>query len=133
MKKKDKYKLISYALNEYSEIFKCQYEKIHIDKNRFIELFKEYKHPSMCEWSYCCRGLYQNCWQEVIAEGIWFMTQESVNLIILNIFSELYKTCKKDNRIGMYKDDIGIHMAIIARDLPKYRCDYLITFTNEEW
>lgn len=36
----------------------------------------------MCEWSYCCYGLYNNCWQEPIEEGFWGLTQKEVDDII---------------------------------------------------
>lgn len=133
MKKKDKYKIINYAINEYGEKFNCVYKRANISPKQVKELLKKYKHSIMCEWSYCCYGLYQNCWQEPFFEGNWGMTQKRVDEIIYNTVHKLFKHCKRDNRVGLFVEDDAVHMVIVARDLPRYRGDYLITFTNKEW
>jgi hypothetical protein len=133
MKKKDKYKLINCAINEYGNIFKHDYERTNISHKYLKELLKKYRHSGMAEWSYCCYGLYQNCWQEPYFEGNWGMTQKRVDEIIYNTVHGLLKRCKRDNRVGLYVEDDAIHMVIVARDLPKYAADYLITFTNKEY
>ena len=129
MKRKDKQKLINYAVNEYSKIFGRDYKPTYINKKRVKQLLKEYIHSSMCEWSYCCYGLYQNCWQEPFFKGNWGMTQKRVNDIILDVLDEkLMKKCRTDGRMFSYEEDGVIHVLIIARDLTKD--DYLITFSN---
>ena len=133
MKKKDKYKLINYAINEYSDIFKRNYERVNISQKQVKELLKKYKHSAMCEWCYCCYGLYQNCWQEPYFEGNWSMTQKRVDEIIYETVCELLKHCRRDNRVGLYVEDDAVHMVIVARDLPRHCADYLFTFTNKEW
>ena len=129
MKKKDKYKIINYAINEYSNIFNRSYKRTNISQSYVEELLKMYKHSVMCEWSYCCYGLYQNCWQEPFEEGIWGITQNRVEEIIFNTVCKLSKHCKRDNRVGLYLEDNAVHMVIVARDLPGFRADYLFTFT----
>lgn len=131
MKKKEKYKLINHAKNEYSEIFKCDYQPIYKNKKYIKSLLKEYSHSGMCEWSYCCYGLYQNCWQEPYFEGNWGMTQKRVNEIILDTFTpKLLKKCRTENRMFYCEKDGMIHILIIARDLDSD--DYLFTFSKEE-
>ena len=132
MKKKDKYKIINYAINEYSNIFKREYKRINISRKQVKDLLKKYKHSGMAEWSYCCYGLYQNCWQDPFEEGIWNLTQKRVDEIIYDTVCELSKHYKRDNRVGLYIEDNAVHMVIIARDLPIFKRDYLITFTNEQ-
>ena len=129
MKKKDKYKIINYAINEYSNIFNHSYKRTNISQNYVKELLKKYKHSIMCEWSYCCYGLYQNCWQDPFEEGIWGMTQKRIDEIIYDTVCELLKHCKRDNRIGLCVENNAVHMVIIARDLPDFKSDYLFTFT----
>lgn len=131
MKKKDKYNLISYALNEYGEIFKITYVRTDLSLKFLKQLLKKYKHSSMCEWSYCCYGLYRNCWQEPYFEGNWGMTQKRVDEIILSTIKATRKACKKDKRIGICYEGDDVHVVIVARDLPGHACDYLFTFTNE--
>ena len=58
MKKKDKYKIINYAIKEYSDKFKRDYARANISQKQVKELLKMYKHSGMAEWSYCCYGLY---------------------------------------------------------------------------
>ena len=132
MKKKDKYKLISYAVNEYNEIFDLKLVRMDLSLKYCKDLLKKYKNSEMCEWSYCCRGLYSNCWQELFREGNWDMSQQTVDKIILNVFKRSRKACKKDKRIAIYDDGDVVHMVIIARDLPGHKCDYLFGFKNEE-
>lgn len=129
MKKKDKQKLINYAIDEYSKIFGRDYKPIYITKKKVKQLLKEYSCSTMCEWSYCCYGLYRNCWQEPFFKGNWGMTQKTVNDIILGVLDEkLMKKCRTDGRMFSYEEDGVIHVLIIARDLTKD--DYLITFSN---
>lgn len=62
MKKKEKYKIINYAVNYYKEIFKNDYKFKYISLKQIKKLLHIYKHSWMCEWCYCCNGLYDNCW-----------------------------------------------------------------------
>lgn len=130
MKKQEKYKLLNYAKEDYSEKFRRNYEFKRLSKRALHKLLRQNKHSSMCEWSYCCYGLYQNCWQEPVKEGIWRMTQERVNRSIKYIIDSTSKICRRDNRILYCEDEYGIHVVIIARDVDA--CDYLICFTNRE-
>ena len=121
MKKQERYKLLNYAKRDYSEKFKRNYEFKKLSKKDLYELLKQNKHSSMCEWSYCCYGLYQNCWQD---------TQKEVDDIIKDIIDSTAKICRRDSRILYYENEHGIHVVIIARDV--YSTDYLIYFTNKE-
>lgn len=133
MRKKDRYKLINYAMKQYNEIFNLNLQYKELTTRQVEKLLKENKHSCMCEWSYCCYGLYTNCWQDPIEDGVWGLTQEVVDRIILNTFKRVRKHLKRDRRIGYYEDERGTHVVIVARDLPKDRCDYLITFTDKEY
>lgn len=132
MRKRDRQKLISYAINEYSDIFDRKYERSKISNEDFLGLLENCQYPSMCEWSYCCNGLYDNCWQELIEESIWGYTKAGVKALILEVFKDLRKEIRKDSRIAFCKDKYGTHAIIVARDLPKHRCDYLIIFRDNE-
>ena len=130
MKKQERYKLLNYAKRDYSEKFKRNYEFKKISKKALYELLKQNKHSSMCEWSYCCYGLYQNCWQEPVEAECWQDKQKEVDDIIKNTIDFTAKICRKDNRILYCENEYGIHVIIISRDIDK--CDYLICFTNKE-
>ena len=134
MKIKERYKLLNHAKKDYSKIFGCEYKFKKLSKKSLYELLRQNKHSCMCEWSYCCYGLYQNCWQEPIEEGIWDMTQEDVNKAIKSVIDDTAKICRRDSRILYYENNFGIDVIIIARDIMSV--DYLITFTDkerEEW
>ena len=128
MKKQDRYKLLNYVKRDYSEQLNRNYEFKKFSKKILYELLKQNKHSSMCEWSYCCCGLYQNCWQEPVEPGCWDYTQEKVNDIIKYTIDATAKACKKDSRVLYCEDEYGIHVVIVARDIDA--CDYLICFTN---
>ena len=130
MKKKDKYKLFQYAKEQYSKDFKCNYEFKYLSKKALLKLLKEHNDSSMCEWDYCCYGLYQNCWQEPYFEGNWGMSQEKVNEIIKETIKKTAKICKRDNRILYCEVDDVINIVIIARDV--MYCDFLIAFDNKK-
>ena len=130
MKKKDRYELLNHARKKYSHTFKRNYEFKKLSKKDLHEVLKQNKHSSMCEWDYCCDGLYFNCWQEPFEEGVWDLTQEQVNNIIKNTINSTAKICRKDSRILFCEDELGIHVIIVARDV--HKCDYLICFTNRE-
>jgi hypothetical protein len=129
MKKRERYKLLTYAKKQYSEAFKTDYQFKHLSKKYLHNLLKEYKHSSMCDWSYCCRGLYQNCWQELYTEGNWDLTQEDVNEIIKETIDVTAKACRRDSRILCCETDDRVDVIIVTRDI--FSCDSLITFTNK--
>lgn len=128
MKRKDKCKIISYAKNQYNEIFKHDYKYTYKSKKDIELLLKQYPESIMCRWDYCCYGLYNNCWQEPIEDGIWNYTQEDVNNIILDTFtSELLRKCRTEKRMLCYEENNIIHMVVIARDLND-KADYIFAF-----
>ena len=130
MKKKDRYKLLNYAKNQYNKIFDLNLQFKHLSKKELYNLLETHKHSSMCEWDYCCYGLYQNCWQDPYGEGIWDMTQEQVDKVIKDTINYTSKACRKDSRILYCELDNRIDVIIVTRDICS--TDYLITFTNEE-
>lgn len=130
MKKKERYKLLNYAKNQYNEAFDLDFRFKYLSKKELYKLLETHKHSSMCELDYCCYGLYKNCWQELIGDGIWDLTQERADKIIKDTIDETAKACRKDSRILHCKLDNRIDVIIVMRDICKR--DYLITFTNEE-
>lgn len=129
MKRKDRYKLINYAKKQYSETFDLDLQLKHLSKKELYNLLQQYKHSSMCEWSYCCYGLYNNCWQEPIEEGNWGFTQKQVDEIIKGTINDTVKVCRRDSRILYCKTVDRVNVIIVARDICS--ADFLITFTNE--
>lgn len=130
MKTKERYKLLNYAKKNYSEIFNCDYQFKELSKRALHKLLENNKHSVMCEWWYCCYGLYNNCWQEPIEEGCWHNTQKEVDDAIKEAINSTAKICRRDSRILYSEDEHDIHVIIVARDVCK--CDYLICFTNQE-
>lgn len=130
MKKQERYKILNYARNQYNDSFTQQYEFKNLSKKCLHNILKKYKHSVMVEWSYCCNGLYQNCWQELFEEGNWGMTQNDVDMAIKNTINDTAKHCRKDKRILYCEGKDGVHVVIVMRDI--HEMDYLIYFTNEE-
>lgn len=130
MKKKDRYKLLLYAKDQYSKDFNRDYEFKHLSKNTLHKLLKQHKHSCMTAWSYCCCGLYQNCWQEPYFAGNLDIFQERVDNEIRYVIDKTAKICRKDSRILYCESRQEVNVVIVARDILEN--DYLITFTNEE-
>ena len=130
MKRKDKMTLFNYAKKQYRKAFDLELEFKYMSKRELYNLIKQHSHSIMCEWFYCCNGLYENCWQELYAEGVWHMSQAKVNEAIKSVIDLLATACRRDKRILYCELDNRVDVIIIARDIVK--ADYLITFTNEE-
>ena len=131
MKKKERYKLLNYAKNQYSKAFDRDYQFKILPRKELHDLLKQYKHSMVCEWWYCCYGLYENCWQELFDEGIWGYTQKEVDDHISYIIDFYSRYCKKDSRILYHKseDEGMVDVIFVMRDICKR--DFLFTFTNE--
>lgn len=130
MKRRDRYSLLIHAKRDYSDKFRCDYQFKSLSKRHLYKLLKDNKHSTMCEWWYCCHGLYSNCWQEPFEAGCWHDTQKEVDDAIRGAIDCTAKICRKDNRILYCQDEYGTHVIIISRDVLK--CDFLICFTNQE-
>lgn len=133
MKRKERYKVLNYAKKQYGEEFALDLQFKHLSKRELYALLKKYTHSFMFERSYCCRGLYQCCWQECIGEGNWGLTQEDVNEDIKRVIDETVKACRKDSRI-LYRKSLNgreIDAIIVMRDV--CAMDWLITFTSVEY
>ena len=109
-------------------------ESIKYNKNLFPTLFKKFNHYEMAEYSFCCRGLETSCWTELISEGNWGLTLDSVKR---NILDDI-KWCKKylyngkkygTNRLHYYENNEVAHVYIYMRDI--LGMDLNISFWNE--
>lgn len=130
MKRKERYKILNFAKEQYSKAFGIDFQFKSLPKKALHNLLKQYKHSSMCEWDYCCYGLYRNCWQEPYEEGIWDYTQKQVDDYIAYTIDSTSKYCRKDSRILYCDLGYRVDVIIVMRDICK--TDFLITFTNEE-
>ena len=130
MKKKDRYKIINYAFNEYEEIFKRKYTRKYISPKSVEQIMKAIPHVVLTEWEYCCYGLYENCWQEFYEEGVWGLTQQQVDNKIKRICKALAKDCRLDDRMGYYVTEDSVTILIVARDI--VQSDFFITFLKNE-
>ena len=131
MKIKDRYKLLNYVKNSWSERCHSDFKFRSLTKSELYKFLAFYKHSFMIEESYCCNGLYECCWEEYIEAGNWELTQEKVDEIIKQTIDSTAKLCKKDSRILYRKSYNGVQVVIVARDVNKV--DYVICFTNDEY
>ena len=130
MKKQERYKLLHIAKDQYSKTFNLDYQFKCLTRKELHNLLNQHTHSSMCEWDYCCYGLYQNCWQDPYAEGMWDMTQEEVDKFIANIIDDYARHYRKDSRILCCESDNAVHVILVMRDI--CTTDFLITFTDKE-
>lgn len=132
MKARDRYHLIHTAIDQYSKDFSLPFQWIWITPKKLLGLLDEHNASEMCEWYYCCYGLYKNCWQDPVGDGIWGDTQRDADRKIRNVILSLRKACRKTCRTAICPTNDSIEIIIVARDLPEHQCDYLISFKNEE-
>lgn len=123
LKKKKRYELIKYAVKEYENIFSEKLKLFTGSKEELYLLLDKYKNISITEWCYCCCGPYINCWQDFYAEGVWGLSQNKINNKFIKIINRIYE---KNSPRFWINDNM---LVIIARDLGKELCDYLIELT----
>lgn len=131
MKKRDRYKIITYAVNQYRDNFEEDYIPVKLSKKTVRELLKEYNFCAMDEWYFCCYGWKTNCWVEPIEVGNWDMTAEYVTECIVDVVNSCRRVCRRDPRAYIYRRGEMITLCIIMRDRD-FKCDYLITFYNDD-
>lgn len=130
MKTKERYKILNYSKNQYNNAFDANYEFKYLSKKQLHQLIKKYNYSCATILSYCCYGVYSNCWQDPIEKGVWGLSQEQVDKQIIDIINSTAKYCRKDSRILYYKKDDIENVIIIMRDT-YYKEDYFICFTNQ--
>ena len=69
MKRQERYKILNYAKDQYSKTFDVDYQFKRFSRKKLYSLLKQHCNSCMCEWDYCCYGLYRNCWQELYEKG----------------------------------------------------------------
>jgi len=104
------------------------------NKNVLPSLLKKFTNYGMTENFYCCNGDELCCWQEIVEQGNWNLTLESVKENIKrNVkFTKkyLYNQSKYGKRLYKYEDEYGCHIYIYLRDI--FKVDYAIWFNNEK-
>ena len=113
-------KLLNEELDDYKIRMKVELKPVKYNRNLIFNLFRKYTNYSMTENSYDCYGEEKCCWQELIEEGNWNLTLESVRTSILGTFKEI-RHClrsrrKLGNRLYMYKDKINLKNKIKSVD-----------------
>lgn len=116
MKKKDKYKIINYAVNDFNETFGTNVTRHKYSKKYIDELFKKYKYWSMVEASYCCYGWKNDCWQDIVQEGVWNFTIDSARKYIKDTIIDKRKLLLKCNRLYIEEKEGLIDILITLRD-----------------
>ena len=124
--------LLNKELEWYKENRK-ELKPVKFNKNKYYNLFKKYKNYGMTENYYCCYGQEQCCWQDLVEEGINWLTLPRVRgemkvgrHVIHNI-----KNRKLGDRVFMYKDKDVCYIFIYARDTD-LETDYHIWFSNNK-
>lgn len=123
-------KLLNKSLERYKEK-NIDMKPVKYTKEIFQDLFNKYNNYGMYEYLYCCNGLEQHCWVEVIEEGNWGLTLEEVKKDILRNIKECKKYLYNIKRYGkdrLYvgKKDGVYYIYIYLRD--KMNADYSIWF-----
>lgn len=126
--------LLNIELDFYKKIG-AELKPVKFNKNKFHNLAKKYKYSSMTENSYCCYGEEKLCWQELIEEGNWDLTQIRVTDIIKSIFKNIKHIARdrsQGDRCYMYKSKDECYIFIYARDT-ELQTDYNISFSNKRF
>lgn len=142
MKKKDRLKIINRVVKEYIDNgYKFNDNAMYpYTVNKIKEWLKDtwlksYLNNSkiditLIENQYCCNGLWNRCWFEVIEEGYWGITRKNIVDDVIGLFenNRYYKYKKilnRENRIFIDESNIGKTIVLIVlRDI--YSVDYII-------
>jgi len=119
---------------EFYKKTRIELKPVKFNKNKFYNLAKKYKYSSMTENSYCCYGEEKLCWQELIEEGNWDLTQIRITDIIKTTLKEIKHIARdrsQGNRCYMYKSKDECLLFIYARDT-EIETDYHIWFSNKK-
>lgn len=123
-------RLLEKALEEYKKDG-IDMQPIKYTKELFKNLFDNNKDYGMFEYLYCCYGLEQSCWVEVVEEGNWDLTLEQVKIDILKNIKKNRKYLYNEKKYGKNRLYIGekdslCYVYIYLRD--QISVDYLIWF-----
>lgn len=111
--------LVNQIKKNYSKCFNHKYRFKEISEKTLYNLANKSKNFTICQWWYCCYGLYKSCWQDLIEKDKFKF-----------IIDSTAEVRKKNNRILYYADKSNVYIIIIARDI--LQCDYLFQFEKEE-
>lgn len=120
--------LIEYCIAEYNRVLGRKYMLTSISYEQICDWLNECSSATISEWHYCCKDLYQCCWYDEYAEGIWHLTQEEVDEMIKGVFLAIGERFFEENRIAYCEDAKGVHLVLIGRDLEGIKKDYFYDF-----
>ena len=124
--------LVKHAVDDYNQQFEAKYKIKEASMNQLIEWIEQYDGAAIAYWSYCCRGMFANCWIDEYSKGTWGMKKEDVVSLIIGAFEEREKQFNREHRIAIYESEDAISILLIGRDLKKYKKDCIILLYNEE-
>jgi hypothetical protein len=84
----------------------------------------------MVEESYCCCGLEQSCWGDLVEEGNWCLTLGAVKSSILDDINKVKRYLYRGGRLYVSESENECDLFIFTRD--KVKKDYIITFYNRK-
>lgn len=91
------------------------------DIQKLLDTSEEYQ---MTEDYYCCYGLEQCCWQELIEEGVWKLTKDDVLNCIIEAIDKGIQNNHDGDRCYFLEGDTYFRFYIYLRDL--FGLDYHI-------
>lgn len=126
--------LLGKELRKYKHEYRLPLKPLLFKKSVFPRLFKKFKFFGMTVKSYCCDGLENCCWQEVVEEGVWNLPLQQVKDNIMRNLKHskkyLYNYNKNNKRLYKYEDNTYCLIYIYLRDI--LEVDYAIWFANKD-
>lgn len=130
MKKKLKQALVTYFITDYNKRINRHYKQTKMSKMEFLNMMSKAERVSICQHNYCCYGMFKMCWFDEYAKGIWYMTDDEVKEMAIDIFESYVDEFNEDGRIAICEDECGVHILLLARDLKEHKMDTFIDFWN---
>lgn len=101
-----------------------------------IDLINKSKDFGMVENSYCCFGLRDCCWQEIIEEGCWDFELKDVEKYLLRTIKDIRKYLYNSSKFGgprffIAENSKFINVFIFLRDVDSVKTDYHIWFEKK--
>lgn len=116
-------KLLQKTLNKWGKDGKY-FIPLSLNKEGIQKLLNNSEEYSMTEDYYCCFGLEQCCWQDLVEEGVWNLTKDEVQQEIMDAIDKGIKNNIDGDRCYFMENDTCLRVYIYLRDL--FEVDYHI-------
>lgn len=106
------------------------FKPVPFSKSFVRELIETHSEYGLAEYHYCCYGMEQSCWTELIEDGVWGLTLDDVKREILNLANKSSSYLYGNKRFYLSEGEECLYLYVFLRD--KLGKDFLIWFDKTD-